>query len=393
MRSPYELDRILGMEQFITTTPGVGGKLRILVEDFIVEERFEPCNDGEGEYVHFILEKYNWDTIRAITQLSRVLRVSLKRFGYAGTKDKRALTRQRVSAWRISEEELSKVSIPGLKLYGFTRCRERVNLGDLLGNEFTIAVRRLTGEALEETLAQTTEQLHERGVPNYFGYQRFGTVRPNTHLVGKAIVQGNLEEAVMLYLARPYPKERSDAYEARKFLDETRDYRRALEFFPSRLHYERNMLDSLSKNPRDFAGALRRLPKKLRRMLVHAYQSYLFNRILSKLIEEEIDIREREIPLFGYDSEFSPGRQGEIEREVLEDEGVSLENFKIKPLPELTMSGSKRRAAVSTEISYSLGEDELHADMKKLVVRFFLPPGSYATSLLREYMKADPLDY
>ncbi len=393
MRSPYELDRILGMEQFITTTPGVGGKLRILVEDFIVEERFEPCNDGEGEYVHFILEKYNWDTIRAITQLSRVLRVSLKRFGYAGTKDKRALTRQRVSAWRISEEELSKVSIPGLKLYGFTRCRERVNLGDLLGNEFTIAVRRLTGEALEETLAQTTEQLHERGVPNYFGYQRFGTVRPNTHLVGKAIVQGNLEEAVMLYLARPYPKERSDAYEARKFLDETRDYRRALELFPSRLHYERNMLDSLSKNPRDFAGALRRLPKKLRRMLVHAYQSYLFNRILSKLIEEEIDIREREIPLFGYDSEFSPGRQGEIEREVLEDEGVSLENFKIKPLPELTMSGSKRRAAVSTEISYSLGEDELHADMKKLVVRFFLPPGSYATSLLREYMKADPLDY
>ncbi len=393
MRSPYELDRILGMEQFITTTPGVGGKLRILVEDFIVEERFEPCNDGEGEYVHFILEKYNWDTIRAITQLSRVLRVSLKRFGYAGTKDKRALTRQRVSAWRISEEELSKVSIPGLKLYGFTRCRERVNLGDLLGNEFTIAVRRLTGEALEETLVQTTEQLHERGVPNYFGYQRFGTVRPNTHLVGKAIVQGNLEEAVMLYLARPYPKERSDAYEARKFLDETRDYRRALELFPSRLHYERNMLDSLSKNPRDFAGALRRLPKKLRRMLVHAYQSYLFNRILSKLIEEEIDIREREIPLFGYDSEFSPGRQGEIEREVLEDEGVSLENFKIKPLPELTMSGSKRRAAVSTEISYSLGEDELHADMKKLVVRFFLPPGSYATSLLREYMKADPLDY
>ncbi len=393
MRSGYELDHLLGMEQFITGTPGIGGKLRILVEDFIVEERFEPCRDGEGEYVHFILEKYNWDTIRAITQLSRVLRVSIKRFGYAGTKDKRALTRQRVSAWKISEEELAEVSIPGLKLYGFTRCRERVNLGDLLGNDFTIAVRRLNGEALEETLAETTAQLHQRGVPNYFGYQRFGTVRPNTHLVGKAIVQGRLEEAVMLYLARPYPRERSDAYEARKFLDETRDYRRALELFPSRLHYERNMLDSLSKNPRDFAGALRRLPKKLRRMLVHAYQSYLFNKILSRLIEEEMEIKGREIPLFGYSSGFSPGRQGEIEREVLEEEGVALESFKIRPLPELAMPGSRRSAAVSTEVSYSLAKDELHEGKQKLVMRFFLPPGSYATSLLREYMKADPLDY
>jgi tRNA pseudouridine13 synthase len=393
MRSPYELDHILGMEYFISDTPGINGKLRIRVEDFIVEERFEPCDDGEGEYVHFILEKYNWDTIRAITQLSRSLRVSLKRFGYAGTKDKRALTRQRVSAWRISEEELAKLAIPGLKLYNFTRCRERINLGDLLGNEFTITIRRLHGENLEETLAETTAQLSQRGVPNYFGYQRFGTVRPNTHLVGKAIVQGNLEEAVMLYLARPYPGERSDAFEARKFLEETRDYRKALELFPSRLHYERNMLDSLSKNPRDFAGALRRLPKKLRRMLVHAYQSYLFNRILSRLIADGMDIKGKDIPLFGYASNFSPGRQGEIEQEVLEEEGIALENFRIKSLPELAMPGSKRRAAVKAEISYTLAQDELHSGMKKLVVRFFLPPGSYATSLLREYMKAEPLDY
>jgi tRNA pseudouridine13 synthase len=211
--------------------------------------------------------------------------------------------------------------------------------------------------------------------------------------VGKAIVQGNLEEAVMLYLARPYPGERSDAFEARKFLDETRDYRKALELFPSRLHYERNMLDSLSKNPRDFAGALRRLPKKLRRMLVHAYQSYLFNRILSRLIAEGMDIKGKDIPLFGYASNFSPGRQGEIEQEVLEEEGIALENFRIKSLPELAMPGSKRRAAVNAEISYTLAQDELHAGMKKLVVRFFLPPGSYATSLLREYMKAEPLDY
>ena len=83
-------------------------------------------------------------------------------------------------------------------------------------------------------------------------------------------MRGDIKGAALAYLTNPFDSEREDAYNARKILEETMDFKRALEIFPKRLGYERSMLDLLSKNPNDYAGALRRLPKKLRRMLVHA---------------------------------------------------------------------------------------------------------------------------
>ncbi|NOZ82763.1 MAG: tRNA pseudouridine(13) synthase TruD [Euryarchaeota archaeon] len=391
-RSWYELDNLLGMRCFISDTPGIGGRLRQRVEDFVVRERFEVCDDGEGEYLHFIMEKYNWDTIRAIMELSRRLGVSSRRFGYAGTKDKRAYTVQRVSARGVSEERLRSLSIPGIKLHSFTKCRRGISLGDLLGNEFEIVIREVSENA-EEVVPATSEQLESRGVPNYFGYQRFGTVRPNTHIVGRAILRGELEEAVACYIGRPYPREKQDAREARRIYDETSDPEAALQVFPERLQYERLMLAWLRRHPSDYAGAIRRLPKKLRKLLVHAYQGYLFNLVLSRMIEEGMDIRGRSIPIFGYRSRFSEGRQGEIEREVLEQEGVELESFRCSSMPELAQAGGMRSASVSAEMSWEVAQDELNPGMVKLTVRFFLPPGSYATSVLREYMKADPLSY
>ncbi len=392
-RSWYELDSLLGMRCFISDTPGIGGRLRARVEDFVVRERFEACNDGEGEYLHFIMEKYNWDTIRAILELSRRLGISSRRFGYAGTKDKRACTVQRVSVRGVSEEQLRKLSIPGIRLHSFTRCRRGVSLGELLGNEFEIVIREVADDSTGEVISRTSEQLEALGVPNYFGYQRFGTVRPNTHIVGRAIVRGDLEEAVACYIGRPYPRERQDAIEARRVYDETRDPEEALRHFPERLQYERLMLRWLCRHPSDYAGALRRLPKKLRKLLVHAYQGYLFNMVLSRIIEDGMEIKGRSIPIFGYRSELSEGRQGEIEAEVLEEEGVELQDFWCSSMPELAQKGGRRCASISTRMSWKLEEDELNPGMVKVTVRFFLPPGSYATSVLREYMKADPLSY
>ncbi len=392
MKSPYELDHFLGLSYFISSTPGVGGRLRQKIEDFIVEEIFEPSEEDEkGEYVHFILEKRDWDTIRAIDALAKALGVSRKRFGYAGTKDKRAITKQRVSAWKIDIERLKSLNIHDIRLHSFMRSSSRVNLGDLIGNRFTIVVRDVSVE--EDLLLETREELYSKGIPNYFGYQRFGTVRPNTHIVGKKIVQGDLKGAVMHYLGHPFPKEREDAKQARQFLTETEDFREALKIFPTRLNFERSMLDKLAQNPKDYAGALRRLPKKLRRMLVHAYQSYLFNKILSRAIEEGLDIKNLKIDIFGYKTELPQGKLGEIEREILESEGIQLKDFKIKSMPELSVKGEQRRASINTEISFKVDQDELNPEKNKIIFTFELPAGSYATTVLREFMKADPLKY
>lgn len=395
MRSPYQLDQHLGLRYFISSSPGLNGKLRQLISDFCVEEVFEPLENENGEYIHFTLEKENWDTIRAIDAIARALGVSRKRFGYAGTKDKRAITKQRVSLWGVERERLEALNIKGIKLYNFVESTRRVNLGDMEGNSFTITLRKVAGgeNYVEEVMGETAGELSRHGVPNYFGYQRFGTVRPNTHLVGREILLGNLEGAVMEYLAHPYPREREDAWKARRELSESRDFKNALEIFPKRLNYERRMLDSLYKNPRDFAGAIRRLPKKLRRMLVHAYQSYIFNEVLNRAIEEGLELKGESIKLLGHSSGFSGGKLGEIEGEILGKEVVSLEDFKVGSMPELSVAGGSRKAALSTQVDFGVEEDEQNPDMLKVYFSFFLPPGSYATTVLREFMKADPMNY
>lgn len=402
MKSPYQLEQLIGLEHFITSTKGIDGKLRTIAEDFFVEEiscienfSHEVKNFQALEYTHFTLEKKNWNTVDAVKAIARAMGVSHKRFGYAGTKDRRALTRQRIAAWKIEPEQLADVKIKDIALFDFKKCSKRISLGNSLGNKFRITIRNLDfGEKeLREIISETARQLNERGIPNYFGYQRFGIIRPNTHIVGKEIVRGNLEGAVMAYLANPFETEKKDAYEARKFVQETKDFRKALQNFPVRLNYERSMLDALAKNPRDYAGALRRLPKKLRWMLAHGYQSYLFNKILSKMIEEEIGIKGKKIPLFGYKSSFSEGRQGEIEREIIEGENVALENFKIPSMPELSSEGLLRDACIEANPSFEIRGDEINEGKLKSTVEFTLPKGSYATVVLREFMKTEPLSY
>ncbi|MFQ6135695.1 MAG: tRNA pseudouridine(13) synthase TruD [Candidatus Hydrothermarchaeales archaeon] len=395
MKSNYGIDKIIGLDYFITDTKGIGGRLRQRIEDFSVEELFDPAEeDPKGEYTHFILEKRDWETLKAIKVIAKALRVSRKRFGFAGTKDKRAVTRQRVAVWKVEPEELAKVKIKDLSLSGFRKSDKRVNLGDAEGNIFRVIVRALEdGEDLKDTVLETETQLHERGIPNYFGYQRFGVVRPNTHIVGEELIKGDIKGAVMAYLCNPFENEKEDAYNARRLLEETGDIKVALKTFPTRLNYERAMLEHLSHHPNDYVGALRRLPKKLRWMLVHAYQSYLFNKILSKMIGEGVTIRHRKVPLFGFDSEFSEGEQGDMERSILEEESVSLGDFKIPSMPELSLKGRLREACIETDIDTKIGEDELNENRLKCVVEFSLPTGSYATTLLREFMKTDPLNY
>ncbi|MFQ5975635.1 MAG: tRNA pseudouridine(13) synthase TruD [Candidatus Hydrothermarchaeales archaeon] len=395
MKSDYKIDNIIGLDYFITDTRGIGGRLRQQIEDFYVEELFNQTDENpQGEYTHFIMEKRDWDTLRAIKRLSRALRVSRKRFGFAGTKDKRAVTRQRMAVWKVTPEDLEKVRLKDISLSDFKKSDKRVNLGDAIGNKFRVVLRDIDeGNGTLDLIPETNEQLDKKGIPNYFGYQRFGVIRPNTHQVGREIINGNIDRAVKAYICNPFENEREDAFKARKSLEETGDYKEALNTFPKRLNYERTIIQHLFQYPNDYAGALRKLPKKLRWMLVHAYQSYLFNRILSGMIEKDFPLISKQIPLFGYDSEFSKGEQGEIERSVLKEEDVTFKDFKIPSMPELTLKGLLREASMKTKINFKIEDDELNDDKLKCTLGFDLTTGSYATTVLREFMKTDPLNY
>ncbi|WP_292389484.1 tRNA pseudouridine(13) synthase TruD [Methanosarcina sp. UBA5] len=431
-----EIEKQIGINLYSTDTNGLGGQLRQEVEDFIVREITNREEGEEGKYLILELVKRDWDTHHLIRTLAKILQISQKRISVAGTKDKRALTTQKISIFDIDAAEIEKIHLKDVELKVLGRSRKSVELGDLWGNNFRITIRNITHsrEETDKLLGKTTNDiLALGGVPNFFGIQRFGSVRPVTHLVGKAIVEGDFEKAALLYIAEPFPDEPEETKEARQFVKKTRDFKEGLKTYPLHLGHERAMMNHLIANPDDFAGAFLVLPKNLYRMFVHGYQSYIYNTILCRRIEKGLSLNEavegdivcfknehglpdssktEEVkaetvaamnrlikrnrafitaPLPGYSTEFASGIPGEIEQTVLEELKVPLQGFNIEKVSEMSSKGTRREVILQVGPKFEVGEDELNVGKSKAMLEFMLPKGSYATTVLREYMKVDPL--
>jgi tRNA pseudouridine13 synthase len=426
------MEETIGISVFLTKTTGIGGRLKKNPEDFVVEEISRELERVEGgRYSVARITSTNWETNRLVRHLARQLRMSRRKIRFAGTKDKRAVTTQLIQ-FDCPPEKVDALSIADIDVIEVFQTNERLEIGGLYGNEFVVAVRDIES-SMEEAYATSfeigREILDTGGFPNFFGVQRFGVIRPVTHLVGKHMVRGDFEQAVMTYIANPIDGEPEEAFEARKALQEDGDYAKALVNFPQRLSFEKAMLNHLVKNPEDHVGALEQLPENLLLMFVHAYQSYLFNMMLSLRMAKGIPldrpgvgdyvlpldqyglpdhgkwilVKERNLEkigdqlkrkkafvsavLFGRESEFAKGEMGEIERKVVEDEGLERDDFFIGEMRKLSSKGTRR------ELLAPLDEIEIHKTEDSILFDFRLNKGCYATSLLREFMKADPINY
>lgn len=356
-------------------------RIKQIPEDFVVREIFEKQRvskeEERGYYTWFTLKKTNWDIFRALKIISRKLGVSIKRFGYAGVKDKRAVTYQRVSVWNVTADRLKDVRIKDIELSDFKKKKERINLGDLKANSFRIVIRDIE-EKEKDKIEKNLEKL-KKGFVNYFGDQRFG-FRKNTHLVGKEILRNHLKEAVWIYLT----KEGDENEEARKFrenLSKTKDFRKALKECPRQLHNELVLLEHLLKNPNDYAGALRKIPKKFRRMFVHAYQSHLWNEIAKFS-------KEKRIPLIGFRTDLSKYKTIKQIKKILESENIQTLDFLLKSMPELSSEGKERDRIVKVKrMKWKFEKDEKNENKLKCKLRFEITKGSYATVLVSEVLK------
>ncbi len=429
-RDAREFER--GMELFYTSAPGIGGRLKRRPEDFVVEEISEfPQRDESGRFVIAKVTSTNWEMNRLVRMISKSLGVSRNRIGFAGTKDKRAVTTQLMS-FDVPLESVAALRLHQVGISDAYRSKKPITIGDLIGNSFKVRVRGCM--CRDEELSDAVERIASPlkglgGFPNFFGVQRFGAMRPVTHIVGKHIVRGELEKAVMTYVANPIELEHEEAREARRALQETSDFERALREFPKKLSFERTVIAHLVNRPGDYAGSIASLPGNLQMMFVHAYQSFQFNRILSLRIREgmplnapvvgdivlpsdrrglpdhdkhvpvtsdNIDLVERQMAagkafvsgvLFGSESGLAEGQMGEIERAVIEEEGVKGEDFIVSALPQCGSKGSRRELlARFRDLAYAAEGDDIS-------MSFSLDKGCYATSLLREFMKSDTIDY
>jgi len=186
--SPYPLEKSLGMRCYASDTPGIGGRLRERAEDFAVDEVFSSPGT-EGPYLVCRLTKKNWEMQRAAREIARQLGISHRRVSWTGTKDTHALTTQLIAIYGVSEEDLERVTLRDIGIAPAGRSQHPLTLGGHAGNRFTITIRDTCSPDPERELAEVAETCR-RGIPNYFGIQRFGVVRPVTHLVGLHILRG-----------------------------------------------------------------------------------------------------------------------------------------------------------------------------------------------------------
>ncbi|AFL94566.1 putative tRNA pseudouridine synthase [Thermococcus cleftensis] len=401
----------------LSEKPGIGGRIKALPEDFVVIEEPLPSIFEGKRHAIFLLKKRNWDTMTAVKEIAKRAGISHREIGFAGTKDRHAVTYQYVSVPAEAREKVESLRIRDIELT-FVGYGRFIKLGHLLGNRFRIIVRDVGEGAFERTKEIVRELREKGGFPNYFGYQRFGERRVVNHLVGKLLLQGEFEEAARLFLG--YADGSMEGDEARKTFWETGDVDRALEEFPRFLRYERTLLHTYKKTG-SWKKAFLSLPLPIMRIFIHSYQSYLFNLYLSRRIEElplnealvgdvvvqmkgGIPYRDRTYrvtetnrdfvnekvrkgqamvsgPLFGFSMRKAKGLPGELEREILEEEGIGLEAFRRLPRPMAEPGG--RRELLIRPLGLTYG----YIPGTGMCFRFFLPKGVYATSVLREIMK------
>jgi len=417
-------ENFIGIETYLTKSQGIGGKLKKEVDDFIVEEiPIELERKSKGKNLILKIRLKNWETNRFVISLSKSLKVGRNAITFAGTKDKRAITTQYFCVANYENEV--KLNLKDVEILDSFRSDKCLDLGDLYGNNFEIGVSDIK-ENSEEVINKIIAEMEFNQFPNFFGVQRFGSSRPITHIVGKQIIERRFDEAVRIYIGLIFSFDRDK--EARKYFYDTMDPEGTIKLIEGKMDYEYIMLNHLKEKPGDYKGAIERLPRTLKMMFIHGYQSYLFNRILSerikrysifepmvgdivlpvdkyglpindryiKVTKENIDtigkrIKEKKAyisgVLFGSESIFSEGEMGEIEKSVIEKENICGDMFKIREIREIASKGSRR--ALSTPF---LNLD-YYIKNKKANFSFALFRGSYATSFLREFMKQSEIFY
>lgn len=375
--------------------PGVGGRARVEPDDFRVEEvpLYPAC--GAGEHLYLTIEKRGLTTIDMVERVARALRVRPSAVGYAGLKDARAVTVQRISIAGVAEDAAARVDLPGIRVVEVTRHRNKIKKGHLRGNRFVLRLRGTVPDAVERA-RRILSDLGARGVPNAFGPQRFGN-RGDTHALGFALVRGEGEAFCRALLSDPAAGE-ARAAAVRGDLDG------AIAALPDRLRVERKVLTALARGRGVAPGFSRDLPRVYRELYLSAMQAALFNAVLARRFEtfdrllpgdlawlhrngavfavtdpegEQPRAAAFEIspsgPLFGARCPLATGAPGDAERGALAAAGLAEDDFQRRDL-----RGGRRPLRVPVT------DPEVETDGGDLIVAFQLPPGAYATVVLRE---------
>jgi tRNA pseudouridine13 synthase len=389
-------------------------KIKVRAEDFIVREEatLQPVPRPQAHAI-FRLTKQNWDTFDLIDLLARRLKIPKQDVSTGGIKDRHGKTEQFVSIKNRRGMLAAVRALPPeenfhLEFLGYHAAA--ISAGQIRGNRFAVTIRDiLPGEA--ERIRSNAEIVSRWGVPNYYDEQRFGSARHGKGFMGKEIFRGSRERALRLY------------FEPSK-LDNSRIRALKSSVLENWYHWDlclkdafgeyRKLLTYLSEHRRAFHKALGLIDRGYLVFVLNAYQSFLFNRILSEYLEDlqkehgfaadtisysqgrfllyrELPealfehLRSKNLPVPGWDSRITDPGIAEIVALVLEHEGIELKDLKVRQLSRIYINGVERSSILLPQ-DFSVGEaeeDELYHNKKKMTLKFFLPRGGYATLIIK----------
>ena len=441
-----EVEKFVGIELYTTSDfEGIGGIYKHSHKDFIVKEitnsgktleikedyssqDFSP--GGKDQYTTFNLVKVNREPFEAIRELSKVLNVPYNSIGYSGLKDKCSISVQQVSIKGNFVQKLKKLNIRNYFFRSIYPTKHPIKLGSHWGNNFTIVIRNIEPkENLNEKLKEIVDKLTQYGFPNYYGLQRFGTFRPNSHIIGRYLLEGQYERAYNEFVTMTYSTEDPPLQLIRDDLRQDGDLQKAFDKLPNSLYYEKKMIKHLIDHPKDYKGTFDILSNDLIKLLISAFQSFLFNKMVSlrikegssplkgdaisilddfnghitqvkylyggrydKYIDEAIELNRAVIvaPLVGYETDLEefPLMKMYFDK-IIEEEQLDPTVFNNELISKTDFKGTFRAInikPVALKILH-LKDDELFPNKKRLKFEFGLAKGSYATMLLREIMK------